>query len=126
MNDRELIDLITRKVLEQVQVLPCEGCDMQTCDGERACHITAQQNQIPVGVSARHAHLTKEHLEQFYADNGTGAEAVYLVEKERVKKRLPEKVRPHFIPCQKTTSKIIVSLRIDDRQQKRWVLCTLV
>jgi len=39
---------------------------MQTCDGERACHVTAQLNQIPVGVSARHAHITKEHLEQLY------------------------------------------------------------
>jgi putative phosphotransacetylase len=39
---------------------------MQTCDGERACHITAQQNAIPVGVSARHAHITKEHLERLY------------------------------------------------------------
>lgn len=66
MNDRELIDLITRKVLEQVESLPCEGCAMQICDGERACHITAQQNQIPVGVSARHAHINKEHLEQLY------------------------------------------------------------
>ncbi|MFQ6041593.1 MAG: phosphate propanoyltransferase [Candidatus Poribacteria bacterium] len=66
MNDRELIDLITRKVLERVQTLPCEGCAMQTCDVERACHITAQQNKIPVGVSARHVHLTREHLEQLY------------------------------------------------------------
>lgn len=77
MNDRELIDLITRKVLEQVQLLPCEGCAMQTCDGERACHITAQQNQIPVGISARHVHLTKEHLEQLY---GPGRELTVRAE----------------------------------------------
>lgn len=77
MNDRELIDLITRKVLEQVQLLPCEGCAMQTCDGERACHITAQKNQIPVGISARHAHLTKEHLEQLY---GPGRELTVRAE----------------------------------------------
>jgi len=77
MNDRELIDLITRKVLEQVEVLPCEGCAMQTCESERACHITAQQNQIPVGVSARHAHITQEHLEQLY---GPGHELIARAE----------------------------------------------
>jgi putative phosphotransacetylase len=77
MNDRELIDLITRKVLEQVESLPCEGCATRICEEVKACHITAQQNQIPVGISARHAHLTKEHLEQLY---GSGHELTVRAE----------------------------------------------
>ena len=68
MRDEALIELITRKVLEQLQTeYPCSGCALRTCAvGNRACDAVLLQNKIPVGVSARHAHVTQEHLEILY------------------------------------------------------------
>jgi putative phosphotransacetylase len=68
MRDEALIELITHKVLEQLQTEhPCSGCALRTCAvGNRACDAVLQQNKIPVGVSARHAHVTQEHLEILY------------------------------------------------------------
>lgn len=67
MNDKKLIDLITRRVIEQMQELPCVECAERSCpDGGSACAETTRQNGVPVAVSARHVHITKEHLEQLY------------------------------------------------------------
>jgi putative phosphotransacetylase len=68
MENRVLIELITRRVLEQIgDEQPCSGCALRTCGaGQRACDAAIRQEKIPIGVSARHAHVTQEHLEILY------------------------------------------------------------
>ncbi|MDE0013709.1 MAG: phosphate propanoyltransferase [Candidatus Poribacteria bacterium] len=68
MSDQALVELITRRVVNRLTTdQACSGCALRTCAaGNRACDIVAQQEQIPVGVSARHAHVTQEHLEILY------------------------------------------------------------
>lgn len=68
MRDQALIETITRKVLEQIgDEQSCSGCALRVCDaGKRACDDVISQNKIPVGVSARHAHVTQEHLDVLY------------------------------------------------------------
>ena len=68
MPDQALVELITRRVVNRLTTdQACSGCALRTCDaGNRACDVVAQQQQIPVGVSARHAHVTQEHLEILY------------------------------------------------------------
>ena len=68
MENKALIELITQKVFEQLGgEQSCSGCALRTCKaGERACDIVASQQKIPVGISARHAHVTQEHLEILY------------------------------------------------------------
>ncbi len=68
MNDKALIELVTHKVLEQLQQgEPCGGCALRMCAaGHRACDAAVQQKKIPIGVSARHAHVTQKHLEILY------------------------------------------------------------
>ncbi len=68
MPDQALVELITRRVVNRLTTdQACSGCALRTCAaGNRACDIVAQQEQIPVGVSARHAHVTQEHLEILY------------------------------------------------------------
>lgn len=71
MPDHSLVELITRRVVDRLaQEQACSGCALKSCaPGNRACDIVTRQQQIPAGVSARHAHVTQEHLEILY---GTG------------------------------------------------------
>lgn len=68
MPDRALVELITRRVVSRLNTeQPCSGCALRTCPaGSRACDAASRQQKIPVGVSARHAHVTQEHLEILY------------------------------------------------------------
>ena len=68
MRDQALIETITRKVLEQIgSEQSCSGCALRVCDaGQRACDAAISQKKIPVGVSARHAHVSQEHLSVLY------------------------------------------------------------
>jgi len=67
MNDRELIQIVTRKVIERLnEGESCSGCALRTCKHQRACDVAAKRHKIPVGISARHAHVTQEHLEVLY------------------------------------------------------------
>ena len=68
MPDRALVELITRRVVSRLNTeQSCSGCALRTCPaGNRACDAASQQQKIPVGVSARHAHVTQEHLEILY------------------------------------------------------------
>jgi putative phosphotransacetylase len=70
MADRALIEQITRRVLEQIgNEQPCSGCALRTCDaGQRACDAAIRQEKIPIGVSARHVHVTQEHLGALYGE----------------------------------------------------------
>lgn len=68
MSDQDLVKLITQRVVDRLSnEQPCSGCALRTCDaGNRACDVAGLQQKIPVGVSARHAHVTQEHLEILY------------------------------------------------------------
>ncbi len=68
MSERALIELITRRVVDNLQMgQACSACALRTCNaGQRACDAASQQQKIPVGISARHAHVTQEHLEILY------------------------------------------------------------
>lgn len=68
MPDQDLVKLITQRVVTRLSNdQPCSGCALRACDaGKRACDVAESQQKIPVGVSARHAHVTQEHLEILY------------------------------------------------------------
>jgi putative phosphotransacetylase len=75
VDDKGLIKNITRNVMERLQ-LPseansstCGGCAWRQCDqGKRACDQTQSSRKVPVGVSARHAHVTQSDLEILYGE----------------------------------------------------------
>ena len=68
MPEQGLVALITQRVMNRLQTeQACSGCALRTCNaGNRACDAASQQQKIPVGISARHAHVTQEHLEILY------------------------------------------------------------
>ncbi|RKX99644.1 phosphate propanoyltransferase [Candidatus Poribacteria bacterium] len=65
MTDEELIEAITEKVIESL-CAACGFCATRICQTVRACDLVAQRHQVPVGISARHIHITPEHLEIIY------------------------------------------------------------
>jgi len=101
--DQEILDRIVKEVFERIK-MPANGQSTaeSLMSGEHGVSINPRK--IPVGVSVRHVHLCREHLEELY---GPGAELHVLRElyqpgtfaaKETVgligpKMRLLEKVR---------------------------------
>ncbi|MBM3215437.1 phosphate propanoyltransferase [Candidatus Poribacteria bacterium] len=82
MVDRSLVDVIAARVLSQLKppsdnASAITGSDAGEDDRHafhsyaeevRACATTAGKRTIPVGISARHAHITQEHLDQLFGE----------------------------------------------------------
>lgn len=68
MDNVSLIDIITDRVLRELDEQRKYACELCT---NANCKSTLKNNKIPVGISARHIHLTREVFEQLY---GTGQE----------------------------------------------------
>ena len=80
MNDKTLVETITRTVMERLHQTPpaevggCSGCALRQCGrGSRVCDTAKVEHKIPVGVSARHAHISQVDLEVLY---GSGHQLV--------------------------------------------------
>merc|ERR1712169_111848 len=55
----------------------CSGCALRQCGrGSRVCDTAKVEHKIPVGVSARHAHISQVDLEVLY---GSGHQLVIQV-----------------------------------------------
>jgi putative phosphotransacetylase len=68
MREPELVELITQRVLEELCTL-CGFCATRSCSTVRACDLVAQRHKVPVGISARHIHITLQHLEALFGEN---------------------------------------------------------
>jgi len=80
--DEDLVAAITSRVLRELDAPASDTTDSPADadvepdrqpyrsfgDEVRACATTAGKRVIPVGISARHAHVTPEHLEVLYGD----------------------------------------------------------
>jgi len=71
----QLVEEISRQILEQLNKeqpnknLACHGCAMRSCSvARRACDQAQFDKKVPIGVSARHAHVTQADLEILYGD----------------------------------------------------------
>jgi len=101
--DQEILDRIVKEVFERIK-MPANGQSTAESQMPGEHGVSINPRKIPVGVSVRHVHLCREHLEELY---GPGAELHVLRElyqpgtfaaKETVgligpKMRLLEKVR---------------------------------
>ncbi|HEX30030.1 TPA: phosphate propanoyltransferase [Candidatus Poribacteria bacterium] len=76
MREAELVELITERVLEEL-CISCGFCATRSCSTVRACDLVAQRHKVPVGISARHIHITPEHLEVLF---GEGAQLTHHVD----------------------------------------------
>ncbi|MFP6724198.1 MAG: phosphate propanoyltransferase [Candidatus Poribacteria bacterium] len=70
-----LVEQISRQVLEQLnneqpnEDQACHGCAMRSCStAGRACDQARFDKKVPIGVSARHVHVTQSDLEILYGD----------------------------------------------------------
>jgi putative phosphotransacetylase len=72
MPDNELAQLIAARVLSELQSPSVNASEPDRspyrsyADEAQACRTTAGMRLIPVGISARHAHVTQEHLEELF------------------------------------------------------------
>jgi putative phosphotransacetylase len=75
MPDNELTQLIAARVLSELQAPAVNASEPDRspyrsyAEEARACRTTAGMRLIPIGISARHAHVTQEHLAALF---GTG------------------------------------------------------
>jgi len=69
LNEKQLIDIITRRIISRLnnQADSDEFADVEQYPSEPFLYKgQIRKNSVPVGVSARHVHITQEHLEELY------------------------------------------------------------
>ena len=74
LDDNQLIELISQQVIEELTGQGCVRCAERSCEiGSLACDFVRESGHtlVPVGVSARHVHLTQKHLEILYGPEAT-------------------------------------------------------
>jgi len=74
MNGNDLIDIITNRILQELSQQ--DKCDCGGCLN-RICKDALRDNKIPVGISARHVHITREDFERLY---GSGRDLTVYTE----------------------------------------------
>ena len=72
MTDSKLAHLIAARVLGELQAPSVNASEPDRSryrsysDEVLACRTTAGMRLVPIGISARHAHVTQEHLETLF------------------------------------------------------------